>query len=103
MENGIQYEIINKVTGVAYLATSIEFGTGVVIVNTNEVGAVTFANDGNGGWTHSEYVARDAETRLAPNGVDTVEDIVPSVPESVPEAATEVAPEATPESTEVAG
>lgn len=104
MENGVQYEIINKVTGVAYLATSVEFGTGEVIVNTSEVGVVTFANDGSGNLSNESFVIRDAETRLAPNGVDTVEDIVPSVPESVPETAAEAAPEVTPEaSPEVVG
>ena len=96
MENGVQYEIINKETGVAYLAKSVEFGTGEVIVNTEEVGNVTFTND-NGVWGNDTYVARDAETRLAPNGVDTVEDIVPSVPETVPETTTEATPEVVPE------
>ena len=95
MENGVQYEIINK-NGEKFLATSVAFGNGEATVSTAEVGDVIFKND-NGVWSHPDYQVRDAESHLAPNGIDTVEDVPSSVevPTEVPvEApASEVAPE----------
>lgn len=95
MENGVQYEIINKANGESFLATEVAFGEGEVTVRTVAF-EVVFKND-NGVWSNDEWVARDAETKLAPNGVDVVEDIVPSVPVSDSETATEAAPEVAPE------
>lgn len=98
MENGIQYEIISKATGEVYLTTAVEFGTDEVTVKTDTLGDIKFSNIGQvGNLLNDEYVIRDAETKLAPNGVDTVEDVVPSVPETVPETTTEAAPEVVPE------
>lgn len=93
MENGVQYEIINKVTGESFLVEQVAFGEGEVTVST-AFGQVTFKNE-NGVWSNENFVARDAETKLAPNGVDTVEDVVISEP--VAEVAEEVTAEATPE------
>lgn len=93
MENGVQYEVINKVTGESFLAKQVAFGNGEVTVST-DAGEIVFKND-NGAWSNDQFVARDAETKLAPNGVDTVEDVVISEP--VAEVVEEVTAEATPE------
>ena len=83
MENGVQYEVINKVTGESFLAKQVAFGDGEVTVST-DAGDVVFKND-NGVWSNDQFVARDAETKLAPNGVDTVEDVVVAEPAVVTE------------------
>lgn len=93
MENGVQYEVINKVTGESFLAKQIAFGDGEVTVST-DAGEIVFKND-NGAWSNDQFVARDAETKLAPNGVDTVEDVVISNVEAEVQAepVAEVSPE----------
>lgn len=80
MENGVQYEVINKVTGESFLAKQVAFGDGEVTVST-DAGEIVFKND-NGVWSNDQFVARDAETKLAPNGVDTVEDVVVTAPQT---------------------
>lgn len=85
MENGVQYEVINKVTGESFLAKQVAFGDGEVTVST-DAGEIVFKND-NGVWSNDQFVARDAETKLAPNGVDTVEDVVVTAPQAEGEVA----------------
>lgn len=94
MENGVQYEVINKVTGESFLAKQVAFDEGRVIV-TCDAGDIVFLHNNDGMWMNDQFVARDAETKLAPNGVDTVEDVVISEP--VAEVVEEVTAEATPE------
>lgn len=94
MENGIQYEIINKETGVSYLATQIAFGDSEVTVSTVEVGDVSFTHNNDGVWSNDQYVARDVETKLSPDGVTPVADVV------VENTATETVVEETTETTE---
>lgn len=91
------YEIINKLTGEVIVADSLGSGD----ENHDGVSDFLVFKDGveivftNPGYQNDTYVVRDTETKLSPNGVDTVEDVVISEP--VAEVTEEVTAEATPE------
>jgi len=91
-----QYEIINKTTGeifpVDHLGSGDENHDGVSDFITHKDGEeIVFTNPG---YVNETYIVRAVDTKLSPNGVDPVADIVI---EAAAEVTEEVAPVATEE------
>jgi len=70
----IEYELINKITGVTYPVTGVTFGEDNVVATTVELGDVTFSNIGQvGDLKNEDYFIREVGTHLEADGTGTVE------------------------------
>jgi hypothetical protein len=74
-QNAVEYEIMDKQTGICYPVKDVDFDSTSVLVKT-EIGDVMFDNKNkDGNLINERYFIREIGTRKHPNGVDTVEDI----------------------------
>ena len=81
----MQYEIMNKVTGVCTPVTGMTFGEDYVTAETLELGEVTFSNIGQvGDLQNEEYSIREVGTHIEADGTGTVEFVAQSETGALP-------------------
>ena len=81
----MQYEIMDKVTGVCTPVTGMTFGEDYVEANTEELGVINFSNIGQVGDLQNEvYAIREVGTHTEADGTGAVEFVAQSETGAVP-------------------